>query len=61
MGNLNKLQEVLLSLTYSEMMVFAECFAFADKDDNAPINERHFWAYIINDWAQNAELEEDTQ
>lgn len=61
MTNLNKLQEILLSLTYSDMMVFAACFAFADKDDNAPINDPQFWAYIINDWAQNANIEEETQ
>jgi hypothetical protein len=61
MGNLNKLQEVLLSLTYSEMMIFAQWFADADKDGDAAINDPQFWAYIINDWAQNAELEEDTQ
>lgn len=61
MGNLNKLQKVIASMTYSEMMTLAAWFADADKDGDAAIDDPQFWAYIINDFSENVDIEEDTQ
>lgn len=58
MTNLQKLRDTLLGLTYSEMIEFAKWFAITDKDGKI-LDDPDFWAYTINDWAENAELEED--
>lgn len=58
--NLQKLREALHWLTYAEMMFFAQWFADADKTEEQ-INDASFWAFIINEWAESAELAEDEQ
>lgn len=58
MSNLRKLQETLLSLTYSEMMYFASWFANTELNEEDQYYEA-FWASTINDWACNAKLHED--
>jgi hypothetical protein len=61
MTNLQKLRDLLLDLTYSEMMIFASKFADTEKDDSQPINDGSFWAFVINDWATHVELPEDEE
>lgn len=59
--NLQKLREIVLELTYSEMMMLASWFANTDKLDGRELHEESFWAHVINDWANNAEFPEDEE
>lgn len=61
MTNLQKLRDLLLDLTYSDMMALAVWFANIDKDGDQPINDPSFWAHHFNDWAENVELAEDEE
>lgn len=54
MNNLQKLRDAIQKLTYSEMMMLASWFANAEKPEDQ-INDEAFWAFVINDWAENAE------
>ncbi|MGN6147066.1 hypothetical protein [Rhizobium sp.] len=58
--NLQKLRELIQDLTYTEMMILAQWFADMDKTEEES-GEASFWAYVINQWAQNAELPEDEE
>lgn len=60
MTNLQKLREVLKDLTYTEMMIFAGWFANTEKTEDR-LQDETFWAFTINEWAQNAELAEDEE
>lgn len=57
MSKLEELQQMVLSLTYGEMMIFAQWFADTDKEEET-INDVSFWAFVINEWANNAEFED---
>lgn len=61
MTNLQKLRDVLQDLTYSEMMmIVAGWLADIDKSEDQ-INDAAFWAFVLNDWSENAELAEDEE
>ena len=58
--SLQKLRELIQKLTYSEMMILAQWFADMEKTEEE-IGDASFWAYVINEWAKNAELAEDEE
>jgi hypothetical protein len=58
MTNLQIIRDCMKKLTYSEMMTMAEWFGNIDFNMNE-INDASYWAYRLNDWAENAEFPED--
>lgn len=58
MTHLQIIRDIMLRLTYSEMMVMAGWFANTDLNSEE-IQDASYWAYILNQWAHTAEFAED--
>ncbi len=58
--SLQKLRDIIQDLTYIEMMILAQWFADTEKTEEES-NDASFWACIIHQWTQNAELAEDEE
>lgn len=60
MTNLQIIRDRMQHLTYAEMMTMAGWFACVDKTGD-DLNDSSFWAYVLNEWAHNAEFPEDDE
>ncbi len=58
MSNLETLRDTMRQLSYVEMMTLAEWFAKVELA-NVAVHDAAYWAFVLNDWAQNVELPED--
>ena len=60
MTNLQIIRDRIQNLTYSDMMILAEWFAGSDVDRNS-LDDAPYWAYLLNNFANNAEFPEDDE
>lgn len=60
MTNLQTIRDCMQHLTYTEMMMMAGWFARIEKPEE-DLNDSSFWAYVLNEWAYNAEFPEDDE